>query len=453
MNDARMARAINLSIAEGSLATVMGSLISGTFLTGFALAMGANQLQVGILAGLPVLANLLQIVGACIIERTGECKRICMRTSLGSRLLFLPAILIPSFFLQGAHEVAVWWMILAIGVSSALSSIGGVAWLVWVKSLIPVQQRIHFFGRRHLFNTALSLTMGMIGAIFLDWSHAGSKEHVWGFLTVFAVAIGCGLVGLGLLGQIPAPASAIPHRESLRSLIAGPFKDQNFRRLVAFYASWNLAVHLAQPFFAVYMLNTLGLSFAAVTGLATLSSISGLVTNNLWSRLYERFGSKPIILVATIGDFLFLLAWLMASPETIGLLVLIHLTGVFNAPLAMGPNNILLRLAPEKNAAPYLATFNAIVGPMSALASLIGGVLVSTMADFHWNIGIASIDAMKTVFLISALGRMGSLLLLLRVQEPDSQPVIRIFQALNAHGRRLVRHPRSQDEPADRRAA
>jgi Na+/melibiose symporter-like transporter len=366
-------------------------------------------------------------------------------------VLWLPAVIVPLWLFPGRNGDAVWWMAATIGVSSILGSLGAVAWLTWTKELIPLSYRVRFFGRRNLFNTGLSLTMGMLGAMFLDWTQRRSPDSVLGFLTVFGVAIGCGLVGCWLLNRIPAVSAGDCHQGSIRGLIADPLNDGNFRSLIAFYAIWNLAVHVAQPFFVVYMLDGLQLPFAWVTGLATLSSLLGLGTNNIWSRLCERFGTKPIVLIATFCDVLVPIAWLFVTPQTTWLLLLIHCSGILNAPLAMGPNNILLRLTPAKNSSPYLAIFSAIVGPMTAVAGIVGGLLATMLVDVHWSIGPFEVGSLKTIFLLSAVGRLTSILLLNRVREPDAEPVILVLRAFRRPSLNTTATPQPET-PATRAA-
>lgn len=435
MDVGRLNRAMNVSVAEGALATAMGTLAGGVFLTGFALEMGASRLQIGILAALPVLGNLAQLWGASIIAHTGACKPLCMITSLASRLLWLPILIMP--LLLPRDGTGVWWIIAVFGLLSALASLGGVGWLVWIKELIPAPRRVEFFGRRNFYNSALSLALGMASAVCLDWSRAEDVHSLVGFIGVFFVAMACGLVGWALLNTIPAPPRALPDRTSVFQQFTGPLKDQNFRSLVSFYAVWNLSVHLAQPFFAVYMLQKMHLSFACVTGLATLSSLLGLLANGFWTRLSAQYGTRPVVLVATLCDVCVPLCWLFASPGWWPLLIGIHCFGLINAPLTMGPNNFLMRLAPAKNSAPYLALFNSLIGSVSATAAICGGAIATVLLNWNWSVGPIEIGGLKVVFLLSALGRLASIAMLLRVREPESAPVLQVVGAFRDQARRL----------------
>jgi Na+/melibiose symporter-like transporter len=238
----------------------------------------------------------------------------------------------------------------------------------------------------------------------------------------------CGLAGMPLLGAIPVPGPALPYQASFRELLASPWQNRDFRALLGFYGVWNIGLQLAQPFFAVYMLQKMQLSFGCITALATMSSVLGMLTTRFWTRLCARYGTKPIVLIATVADLLTTITWVFVMPQWFGLLLLIHCSGVFSAPLAMGPNNILLRLVPEKNAAFYLAIFNSIVGTAAAVAAITGGLVATAFMNWSMQVGPVEIGGLKLVFILSAAIRLLSIPLLLRVVEPDADSVSQIIR-------------------------
>jgi hypothetical protein len=66
---------LKYSMIDGALSSIMDSLVGGMFLTGFALkVLKAQPQQIGVLAALPMFANLVQILGSYIIEKTGRKK-------------------------------------------------------------------------------------------------------------------------------------------------------------------------------------------------------------------------------------------------------------------------------------------------------------------------------------------------------------------------------------------
>ena len=79
-------KALSFSIIDGALSAVMGSLAGGIFLIGFAIkVLKATPEQIGILAALPMFANLVQIFGSYLIEKTGKKKPLCIISILLSR--------------------------------------------------------------------------------------------------------------------------------------------------------------------------------------------------------------------------------------------------------------------------------------------------------------------------------------------------------------------------------
>lgn len=436
-------RNLRLSVAEGGLATVMGSLLSGVFLTGYALALGATRVQIGLLFALPSLCGVAQLAGSYWIERFGRCKRLCLAASLVSRLLYLPMLSAPLWGAGMSSQAKVWLVIGLMAVSHALGALAGVAWLTWIKSLVPTEQLVRFFGRRNLVNTGLSLAICLAAGAAVDLL-GGEPNSLAGFIAVFSLAITCGLVGLAVLSRIPA-AEQQPSLAPLHpaKLFLAPLATGNYRRLVAFYATWNLAVNVAAPFVPVFFMQKLGLPIWWVVSLSTIGSLAGLAANNLWTSLAHRFGVKPVVFLATLVDALVPLSLVFIDAGSSWLLVFVHLGGAFNAPLATGPDNFVVKLAPRQNASSYMAVFRAIVGPATALAAVLGGTLAAA-----FQVPGPSATGLKLVFLVSFIGRVVSLLLLCGVHEPEAYSLRDIGRLLSRYTRRQRRRAQPLPSPA-----
>ena len=65
-----------------------------------------------------------------------------------------------------------------------------------------------------------------------------------------------------------------PAKEArLIPMLRRPLADGNFRRLIVFLGTWNLAVNLAAPFFTVFMLTTLHMDMTSVMTMSVVSLI------------------------------------------------------------------------------------------------------------------------------------------------------------------------------------
>jgi MFS family permease len=422
MNAGALRRSMRLSIAEGALATSMATLLSGVFLTGFALSLGASKLEIGLLAALPFLSNVAQLGGAYVLERTGQRKWLCVGSLLLSRLVWLPVLATPLMPAEWRWLMAPLLLVI-VGTSSVLSGIGGVAWLSWIRDLVPQAQRIRFLATRNQFDSALALTLSIAGAAFADAWLARWPGTQGGFASVFMTALACGFVGIRLLSAIPDENPPADRESGVLDLMSAPLRDANFRRLLSYFSAWQLAVNLAAPFFAVYLLETLRLPLWKVTALHALGSIVGLAANRFWSRLGERFGAKPVLLVASFGEALYPALWLFIVPGTEWALPAVFaFTGLFSSPIATGGHNLVLGVVPERNASPFMATFSAVTGPMAAGAAVLGGLLATTLGS-DATLGPLPLNGLQIVFALSMVVRLGSLFLLGRVREPGASSV------------------------------
>ncbi len=181
----------------------MGSLFSGVFLVGFALAMGASRTQIGILFTLPSLCAFAQLLGSFWIERGCSSRRICLATSAASRLLYIPLLLVPLFAPGISAGGKVWCIIGIFAASDFLAGVGGVAWLSWTKRLVPNRICITFFGRRNLVSTGLSFAICLLGGAAVERVNAIAGGELSGFLFAFALAMACGIVGWLILRAYP----------------------------------------------------------------------------------------------------------------------------------------------------------------------------------------------------------------------------------------------------------
>jgi hypothetical protein len=80
-------KSLSFSIRDGFFASIFATLIEGAFLTGFALALGANELHIGIVAAIPLLWNMFQYIGAYLVKKNGKRKPVSIKSATAARHL------------------------------------------------------------------------------------------------------------------------------------------------------------------------------------------------------------------------------------------------------------------------------------------------------------------------------------------------------------------------------
>src|SRR4028118_1235449 len=89
---------------EGGFATVFYSIIGGALLSNFLLDLGASTVEIGLLASIPQLTNLLQPLGAYLGDRIKRRNWYSLWTFGTSRLLWLT--IVPGLWLVSSSHMA-----------------------------------------------------------------------------------------------------------------------------------------------------------------------------------------------------------------------------------------------------------------------------------------------------------------------------------------------------------
>jgi len=255
---------------EGTASMGFFSITTSGFLAAYALALGCNNFQIGILAALPFLAQPIQILAIPLVERFRRRKIITLASWIPAQLLWLPIALIP-LFLNVPSSSAVALMLVILGIRGVFASVTACSWNSWLRDLVPQQVLGSFFARRQMRANLAAMTFGLVASFFVTYwqglAPTGNEALGYTFPLLFG-AVFLGLASPLFMSMIPEPLmqpSPKP-QPSFFSTISIPFRDGNYRCLLSFLLLWGLALNMSIPFFAVYMLLRLGLPLSAVIG-------------------------------------------------------------------------------------------------------------------------------------------------------------------------------------------
>ena len=382
ITDAELQRGLRAVVIDGVMSHLMGILTGGVFLVAIGLELGASNFQIGLLAAIPALTQLVQLPAIFLIEKIRSRKTVAVFSAVISRFAFLFVALSPLFF---SPEVGLLILVLAVFFASAFGGVGGCAWNSWMRDLVPENRMGAFFSKRLRIATILGIFLSFIASVFIDlWKNAFPGNEIYAYSGLFLAGFAVGIIGIIFLSRTPEPPMAPYKKSNFLRLLAHPFKDANFRQLMVFLGSWSFAVNLAAPFFTVYMLTRLGLGMSMIVALNILSQVFNFTFLTIWGNWADKFSNKSVLAVSGPLFMFSILGWTFTTmPEkyflTMPILVLIHIImGVSTAGVTIASGNIGLKLAPKGHATAYLAT-NALVSSFAAgIAPILGG----KFADF-----------------------------------------------------------------------
>ncbi|MBD2530784.1 MFS transporter [Nostoc flagelliforme FACHB-838] len=415
---------------ESVFAAVLYSIIGGALLSNFLLELGAGPAEIGLLAAIPQMVNLLQPLGAYLVNRSTSFRWYFLCIFIPSRLLWLillPAIvLVTSSHITGHQVIQLTLAILLV--TNIIEAFGRAPWLGWSAVLVPGRLRGRYFGFR---NSILGLTnlicVPLLGLAVSAWP-GGTLQ---GYGTVLVIGIVLGLISVACqfwmadinpqLLKVGDLDTSQPHPQGIDFSF---FKDANFLRFVLYLSLWCFAVNISAPFFNLYMLDNLDIDISVVTIYHGLGTGANMLMLLLWGKLADRIGNRPLLLLVGVLVAVTPLLWLGVGSDQISFwiwLPLLHiLAGATWAAIDLCTNNLMMGIAPLRYQSSYFAIAGAIAGITGAMGITIGGFL-ATLPGAAGLLGL---------FVLSGLLRMAALVPLVFVQEQRSMPLGQLMRFL-----------------------
>jgi len=394
-------------IWEGTASMGFFSITTSGILVAFALALGADNFHIGVLAAIPFIMQTIQIPAIWLVEKLRWRKVIAMLSWLPAQLCWFPIALIP-FYLPIPSEAAIFMLLGILAFRGMLVAICNSAWNGWQRDLVPQTILGRFFSRRLAYATLSGVVFSLGAAFFIDYyrGHVPGESAVFGY--TYVLLFGATFLGLAspiFMALIPEPLMqpVTGPQPSMTQRLMAPIRDSNFRRLLQFLLFWSFAANLAIPFFAVHMLQRLGLPVTGVIALSVLSQMFNIGFLRIWGPFADRFGNKSVLSVGVSLYLLVILGWIFTTmPEsyflTIPLLVLLHIfAGIASAAVTFTVGTIGLKLAPQGEATTYLAGASLATNLGAGLGPLLGGFLADFFSTRQLNLIFNWSDPLTTL--------------------------------------------------------
>ena len=410
-------------VTAGMLSTVV---TTGPSWTGFQREiLHAGDFQLGLIAAIPVAANVLQLPISYYMERKRNRRFLFLCMGLIGRSLWIAIGLIPYLIPQAQANLRLVTVIALVGLISSGNCFVNLGFGSLMGDLVPMRIRGQYFSARQKMYLAAGIVAGLIVSAIVD------RMGNVGYSIVLVLAGIAGMADICCFFFVKWPPMAAPpeneKREGALRIVQNVFRDRSFMRLTLFFICWHFAVNVTAPFFNVYMLENLRMSYTQITFYTQIiSNIVTVLCISRWGRMLDRFGNKPMMQFAGLLCMLIPLIWVFMGPGTSWLVIASNvLTGCFWPIIELSQQNLYLAHCPQKNRSVYIAVFFAAYNLMGiALGNAAGGWLSQNLFS-RWGeahilfVGI-TLNKYHYVFLLGALLRTAVVLLLLPLIREDS---------------------------------
>lgn len=427
-------QSLTYSLRDGMAWSVMIGF-GDNYVGPYALFLGATTFQMGVLASLPPFVGAVsQIFAAALTERIGVRKKVIVAPAIVQAFTWLLILSVPMLLSPA-------WSILAlIGLVTLLHTGGHFtvpAWMSLMGDIVPPDIRGSYFARRNRICQLITMaSVALAGWLLSIYKEAGPNGDTWGFVSIFAVACVARLFSARYLHlqydppYTPRNRSDGGFRDYLRAIT-----DTNFGQFALFMSLMSFAVCLAGPFFVVYIMRDLGLTYGQFTLVMVTNVLSQIVTLVFWGKAADRFGNKWTLMICG-GVLAAIPLTLPLSTHLWFIIAFMFVASSAGAGFNLAAANYVFEaVGPERltrNVAYYHVTNAAGVLAGSLLGGWLAGIVPARVEI--GAVGITFVSSLMTVYMISATLRI-SVLILFRnrfreirhaVPEPNARELVRI---------------------------
>ena len=394
--------------------------------TGYAIWLGATDSEIAYFVSIASFACFGQILSSTFAGRIRRKKAFIFGIGAFEILFRFSVILIP---LAGLESGKILVMGTLLGLGLMCGHTVSPVYSGWLATVIPEDIRARFTGRQTIANLIAGLAASYLAGWYVDLFPVA--ERYGGFLIVFAGATILGLGGYFNLMRVPF---LDPETDAPEGNLLTPFRHRRFRNLLLFFLTWNFALGIASPFYSVFMLRTLHLSYTTVAILSSLFMAAMVAGYKVWGGLVDRYGSKAVLQILVPPTLLMPVIWVFNRHDNYLFIPLaMLLSGLLHSGILVSVNPLLLGTLPQgRGKTAYFAAWSTAINLTYALAPILGSYLVRTFEPVHLSWFGYSVGNLQLVFLVSS-GALIFPVLLLRAVEGTRETTV--GKLLNTVGR------------------
>jgi MFS family permease len=350
--------------------------LTATFVSVFALRLGATTAQVGWLTALPALVNVVWLIPAArIIERRRRRLPLVLLTGLLQRLGYLIMALMPFLLVTGRIEA-----LIAINTLVTLpTAVINTAITSLIPDLASPQQRGQVVSVRWLILSAVATVAALAGGKILELMPVPLNYQV-----LLGVGTALSLLGLHHLRRIRVPDMVLAQRRErtqwrfawrrLRQSLANVRVHSGFVRFTAAAFVFYWGIYLPAALWSVLRVRDLGASDTWIGVIALVVNASTIVGYFYWGKVAARRGDRWLLIVTSFGMALYVLATALV-PTISWMIPTSILGGLAWSGCNLALFNVMLGACPAEHRPTYVALYTALVNVAAFAGPLLGAAV------------------------------------------------------------------------------
>ncbi len=396
----KVRKSLRLSVFDGAAYATMAGFTQN-YVTPFALALKATTVQIGLLSSIPNFATAFsQLAAPYLVEKAGSRKAMIVPIVFMHAVSWLLVFLLPYAF-SGS---GVWWLIGLFTISTISGVLVNPAWGSMMADLVHADIRGRYFSfRNRIMNFTVLISSLIAGLLLQLFTH----NVFIGFAIIFGGAMVSRFFSVYFVSHMyePPMAKQNPNEAGLFHMVTN-LGSSNIGRFTVFVALIYFSIMLAGPFFSVYMLRDLKLSYLTFTLINSSSTVATLIFLPFWGRRADRAGNLKIMRITGCLLPIVPLFWLFGT-NPLYLICVNIFSGFAWSGFDLSCSNFLYDASEPANRTKQIAVFNCITSVAVSAGALAGGYIAPHLPEIMGY-------QLRTLFTVSGVLRGIIVLLLLR---------------------------------------
>lgn len=394
-------------IMSGVMGTIYGAFISGTFYTGFLLALGIDIVNIGVISTISLITGFFNIFSPMFLNRFKSRRKLLIITRLIYHTVnILGVTILPFLPLSTDGKIAMLCVFVFIAGSIAnITSPGFSAW--HVVYLGDNQMRTKYLSLQMVINgTVQAVTVLLSGQLATFVTSFGAELEITFIVILRLLGFVLAMVEIFFLVRPKEPEYHNSETgTSLIAIVRDPFRYKIFLMTVLIVFVWNFAAYLSSSAFSAYVLGTLKITYGEITVIDSLYCLFLFLLIPFWRKY---LASHSMFKVLIFNMALYGMGWWIAlffTKENAFILypVLRIAQHIIGTGLNLTFGNLPWVHMPVKDRTTCLAFYSLMANIFALLGQICGTAFIAATEDMTFNLLFLRLDSVQMLMLIQSI--------------------------------------------------
>ena len=290
------------------LATAITTIVTGSYLTGLMLEMGAEDHYISTVSALTALMGGAQLIAPMIFERLTVRKNLLITLRLVYHLLNVLVIgIIPILPINKPLMLTLFMAVIVL--LNLINSISTPGISIWQMQCVPPVKQSNYFTVSNLGAQLISTASGLIAGGVVDsfksgmFSTSGVSATMFGFLVLRAAALIFAIGEIFCMMKMDEREYGTDTEPRLKSIgaLLEPLRNKSFVKIMTIYIFYNFVSGIVGQYFSVYLLTIANVSYSFLSYSNLLSMPFVFIATPIWNRLTNKYSWSKILPMVIFG--------------------------------------------------------------------------------------------------------------------------------------------------------